>query len=198
MCKWPLVAAATFKLLLFSVGTNAAFIQYDFNFSTGGSGGFLFDEDVPRITWMTLDFGEFGSAGPNELLSNSVIEYFGHPPSSTILKDNFPLLLFGGSAYAVRLMVDGTFCVRPDGNLCGLGAPDLLTGTYSISPVPVPAAAWLFGSAVLMLGVAKRRYERKKPALGERGVTPLISVLCAKLPNISPHRLEDGSLVVST
>ena len=69
------------------------------------------------------------------------------------------IFLFGTLSYAsgtsISLGNDGTWvCV---GN-CPSPVEDRL-GTYIVSPavVPIPAAAWLFGSALLGLGVVKRR-----------------------------------------
>lgn len=45
------------------------------------------------------------------------------------------------------------------GGNSGIGATDwTFSGSYEVAPIPVPAAAWLFGSALLgLVGVARRR-----------------------------------------
>ena len=50
---------------------------------------------------------------------------------------------------------------------CGNGFQDQPFASGSISPVPLPAAAWLFGSALLGMGMVRRR---KQP---EAGLRPL-------------------------
>jgi hypothetical protein len=68
-------------------------------------------------------------------------------------------------------VVSGTGTIGPGNVAWGIDAPDTLrvTGTFllagdpssisvnSIEPVPVPAGMWLFGSAVALLGVVRRR-----------------------------------------
>ncbi len=104
---------------------------YSFNFSTGGSGYFVYNASSGSISTLAYDFESFGSGLTNfgAQLTNQV---FGTPLGSAVVQNNTFFGLTGGTAYGLRLRTNGTFCVRPNPGVCGEGVPDLLSGTYSI------------------------------------------------------------------
>ena len=162
MRKSRLLGAVIALWLIGPVSAIAATIEYDFNFSTAGSGTFNYDDVNLDINQLTLDFGAFGSSGPTSFDSASTFSVFGTPPNAFLNNDNTFFNLSGGTANGLRLSSDGTFCVRPDTDVCvakGGAAADLAVGTYSIaSAVPIPAAVWLFGSGLVgLIGVARRK-----------------------------------------
>lgn len=87
-------------------------------------------------------------------------------------------LLFQGSAStttpggnAVQLFTNlpaGTYTLFVGGNFAGgAGAPGKYTVDLTASPVPLPAAAWLFGSGVAgLMGVARTRFSRSQQSPG--------------------------------
>jgi hypothetical protein len=105
---------------------------YAFNFSTGGAGYFTYDAASGAISILSYDFGELGS-GSTDFGASLTNQVFGTPLGSAVVQDNTFFGLTGGSAYGLRLRTNGTFCVRPDAGGCGSGAPDILTGLYSIA-----------------------------------------------------------------
>ncbi|OYT18318.1 MAG: hypothetical protein CCU26_17390 [Nitrospira sp. UW-LDO-01] len=86
-------------------------------------------------------------------------------------------LLFQGSAStttsggnAVQLFTNlpaGTYTLFVGGNFAGgTGAPGKYTVSLTASPVPLPAAAWLFGSGVIgMLGLARRQFRESRETM---------------------------------
>ena len=110
--------------------------RYSFNFSTGGSGYFIYDAPSGATSILSYDFGALGSGSTtfDAFLTNLV---FGTPLGSAVVQDNTFFGLSGGSAYGLRLRRNGTFCVRPDAGGCGEGSPDVLSGTYQIALAPV-------------------------------------------------------------
>ncbi len=153
--------AAIALWLIGPVSATAASIGYDFNFSTAGSGIFNYNDVALDINQLTLDFGEFGSLAPTSFDSTLTASVFGAPPNTFVNNDNTFFPLSTGTADSIRLNSDGTFCVRPDGGACfaqGGSTADLAIGTYSIAAVPIPAAAWLFGSGLIgLIGIARRK-----------------------------------------
>lgn len=108
---------------------------YAFNFSTGGSGAYIYDSSTGAITDLSANFGSFGSVSTS-VTAATTRNVFGALLGSTVFQDNI-FTLTGGSAVALRLRSNGAFCVRPDTNPCGQG--DLVGGTYNIAPyVPPP------------------------------------------------------------
>jgi hypothetical protein len=105
---------------------------YAFNFSTGGSGYFVYDAPSGAVSTLIYDFGTFGS-GSTDFGASLTHQVFGTPLGSAVVQDNTFFGLTGGTAYGLRLRTNGTFCVRPDAGGCGEGAPDLLNGSYSIA-----------------------------------------------------------------
>jgi len=160
MKKSRLIGAAIALWLIGPVSAVAASIEYNFNFSTAGSGAFTYDDVTLDINPLVLNFGAFGGLTTSfgSALTASV---FGAPPNSFVNNDNTFFGLIGGIAQSIRLSSDGTFCVRPDTDACvAQGGPgdDLAIGTYSIAAVPIPAAVWLFGSGLLgLVGMARRK-----------------------------------------
>lgn len=105
---------------------------YAFNFSSGGSGYFIYDAPAGAISLLSYDFGTFGS-GSTDFNASLTRTVFGSPLTSTVVQDNTFFGLTGGSAYGLRLRTNGTFCVRLDAGACGEGTPDTLTGSYHIA-----------------------------------------------------------------
>jgi hypothetical protein len=155
----PRLLGALYTLLFtVSTGAAAALVPYDFNFSTAGTGTFEYDTVTMEATQIVLDFGPFGNSGPSSFSQSLTVSVFGAPPNPFVNNDNTFFGLSGGSAYGIRLNTDGTFCVRPDADICGGAALDIAIGSYLISSVPVPAALWLFSSGLLgLIGLAKRK-----------------------------------------
>ena len=161
MNKNRLISAVAALTLALPITGMAASINYDFNFSTAGTGSFIYDDVSQDISQMEFNFGAYGSNSGISFGSSLTASIFGAPPNSHVSSDNTFFSLNSGTAPGLRLNSDGSFCVRPDGGACGgtgtgTGA-DLAVGTYNISSVPVPAALWLFGSALGALGFLGKR-----------------------------------------
>lgn len=105
---------------------------YSLNFSTGGSGYFVYDAQSRAISTLSYDFEAFGSRSTS-FGASLTQQVFGTPLGSAVVQDHTFLPLAGGSAHSVRLRSDGTFCIRPDAGRCGEGTPDLLNGVYHIA-----------------------------------------------------------------
>ena len=105
---------------------------YPFNFSTGGSGYFVYEAPSGAISTLSYDFGTFGS-GSTDFGASLTHQVFGTPLGSAVVQDHTFFPLTGGSAHSLRLRSNGTFCVRPDAGRCGEGTPDLLSGAYHIA-----------------------------------------------------------------
>jgi len=156
-----MLGAAIALWFIGSTSAIAATIEYDFNFSTDGLGLFNYDDVTLDISQLTLDFGVFGVLASTSFNSALTTSIFGAPPNTFVNNDNTFFGLSGGTAHSIRLSSDGTFCVRLDGDSCvaqGGIVADLVSGTYSIAAVPVPATVWLFGSGLVgLIGVARRK-----------------------------------------
>jgi hypothetical protein len=127
---------------------------YAFNFSTGGSGYFIYDATAGAISLLSYNFGTFGS-GSTDLDPFLTRTVFGSPLASAVIQDNTFFGLTGGSAYGLRLRTNGTFCVRPDAGACGEGTPDTLSGSYRIAL----AAPGVLGSGTNVVAVPKAKDE---------------------------------------
>jgi hypothetical protein len=130
------------RLLVFLALTgsaNAAQTTYNFNFSTGGTGSFIYDDVARTTSAITFDFGALGSIAPYSFGAELTATVFGTPPTAAIRQDG---TFFGVTRVAdtptatVRLYTNGTFCVRPYPE----PTPDscLVSGTYRIAPPVVP------------------------------------------------------------
>ena len=111
---------------------------YNFNFSTGGTGSFVYDDVAKTTSAITFDFGALGSIAPYTFGSSLTATVFGNPPGTTILQNGtfFGVTQVAGVQTAtVRLYTNGTFCVRPFPEPW----PDycLVSGTYQIAPAAV-------------------------------------------------------------
>ncbi len=158
---------------LISISANAASV-YDFEISSGGietSGG---------ITG--LGFGILGVSGTFtatfdttiSTIQFSKINVTTNPSSSFIFPDyngTFDGLSFSGNQLVSLLGIYNTYSGTFDGtnlNIAGVFNDPYYDGyTYNydisatVSSVPVPAAAWLFGSGLLgLVGIAKRKKAR--------------------------------------
>ena len=74
--------------------------------------------------------------------------------------DNLSLTFFHSDAEQLTILDSVNFETDPDffeAYFEGTMGPSVVTVEYTFSPVPIPAAAWLFGSALLGLGAIKRR-----------------------------------------
>jgi hypothetical protein len=105
---------------------------YDFNFSGAGTGFFNYDAVTKSIDVLQLNFGAYGATS-TDFDANLTSLVFGNLLSTALKQDNTFFALNGGSAYGLRLRSNGTFCVRPDADVCGTG--DLFSGTYSLARV---------------------------------------------------------------
>lgn len=131
MKKSHLFGAAIALWLIGPVSAVAASIEYNFNFSTAGSGAFTYDDASLDINPLVLDFGALGGY-TDSFGSALTASVFGAPPNTFVNNDNTFLPLNGGTAHSIRLNSDGTFCVRPDGDACvaqGGTVPDIAVGT---------------------------------------------------------------------
>ena len=149
--------AATFNATQLIVGTPTTInftetrrFQY-FQFETAGQTSITFDLTSPAFSLMTFTLWE-DRDGSSTNGTIDVPEFGGD--SFALINSNFNFLdnlsvtfasLPGATNYALRIapQVIG----RPDG-----------TATMTVNSVPVPAAAWLFGSALLgFFGMRKRQ-----------------------------------------
>ncbi len=90
--------------------------------------------------------------------------------SGLIFQDSASTTTPGGSA--VQLFTNlpaGTYSLFVGGNFAGgTGAPAKYTVSLTASPVPLPAAAWLFGSGLVGLGSLARARLRKGYVVAQR------------------------------
>jgi Thrombospondin type 3 repeat len=122
----------------FSSTTQADTTTYNFNFSVGGTGSFVYDDATGEADPITLDFGSYGSANTN-FNSSSTASIFGQPPLSAVKTNGVNIILQGGSHPRVLLYSDGTFCVATLGFVCELN------GTYQIAPLGTFSGTYTFG-----------------------------------------------------
>jgi hypothetical protein len=130
------------RLLVFLAlagSANAAQTTYSFNFSTGGTGTFVYDDVTKTTSAITFNFGALGSIAPYSFGTQLTANVFGNPPAAAILQDAtfFGTTVVAGALTAsVRLYTNGTYCLRPhtdpSTNNC------LLSGTYQIAPALPP------------------------------------------------------------
>lgn len=116
---------------------SAAQTTYHFNFSTGGTGSFVYDDVAMTATAVVIDFGTYGSL-TTSFGAPSTATVFGTPPAAAIRQDAtfFGLKVAAVQTATLRLYTNGTFCVRPSPEPW----PDhcLLSGTYQIAPALPP------------------------------------------------------------
>jgi hypothetical protein len=129
------------RLLIFLAlagSANAAQTTYNFNFSTGGTGSFVYDDVAKTTSAITFNLGAFGSLSPGGFDAGTTAVIFGAPPTAAIKQDGtfFGVTVGGSSKVTVRLYSNGTFCLRtfpePFPDSC------LVSGTYQIAPAPLP------------------------------------------------------------
>ena len=131
------------RLLVFLAlanSANAAQTTYNFNFSAGGTGSFVYDDGAMTANAITFDFGALGSIAPYGFGTSLTGSIFGTPPRAAILQNGtfFGVTQVAGNLSAtVRLYTNGTYCVRPYPE----PSPDycLESGTYRIAPAVVPS-----------------------------------------------------------
>jgi hypothetical protein len=130
------------RLLVFLAlagSANAGQTTYNFNFSAGGTGSFVYDDVAKTTTAITFDFGALGSIAPYGFDSSLTATVFGTPPTAAVKQDG---TFFGATRVAgnltatLRLYTNGTYCVRPYPEPW----PDycLVSGTYQIAPAVLP------------------------------------------------------------
>jgi hypothetical protein len=164
-------------LLLVSGQANAAIIHYNIDFVTAsgpsGTGTFSFDDCTNVVVCPAFDFQvSFGSdpgvifeiAGAGGFAVSLLGFFEGDPNSSSFPGTNFDsldqlnLLSFESNGVGET---SGVYCLRLSVGASGLCdvAPNVFgRGTWSVSPIPVPAAIWLFGTALIgMVGFNERR-----------------------------------------
>jgi hypothetical protein len=130
------------RLLVFLAlagSANAGQTTYNFNFSAGGTGSFVYDDVAMTTNAMTFDFGALGSLAAGGFDSQTTARIFGTPPTAAIHQDGtfFGVTRVAGNLTAtVRLYTNGTYCVRPFPE----PTPDncLVSGTYRIAPAVLP------------------------------------------------------------
>lgn len=90
--------------------------------------------------------------------------------SGLVFQDSASTTTAGGSAVQFFTNLPaGTYTLFVGGNFAGgTGAPGKYTVNLTASPVPLPAAAWLFGSGLLGLGSLARGRMRKSNAVAHR------------------------------
>jgi hypothetical protein len=170
-------------VMIFASASVAAFpvtwTLSDFEFNDGGTanGTFVMDSDngyISAVNIYTTDgvafvgdvYDSLGAGVPNEeFFPGYFIQFF---------TDNYPgqtnetaFVLFTGSDFLLEDATGGTYsmngaeytCINEDP--CNANFVELRTtnsiGMGNISAVPVPAAVWLFGSALAGLGWLRRR-----------------------------------------
>ena len=130
------------RLLVFLAlagSANAAQTTYNFNFSAGGTGSFVYDDVAMTATAITFDFAALGAIAPYDFGSQLTATVFGTPPTAAVHQDG---TFFGATRVAgnltatVRLYTNGTYCLRPYPE----PSPDycLVSGTYQIAPAVLP------------------------------------------------------------
>jgi len=171
---------AAVVLAAFSVSANAAIVQYDMTFAdsgggdgysagTNGTGVFFWDTVAEEMTSFTWDFGSGKTGGvidTSGLTGQILFEAF---TGNNVVAgqdwsvDSDGLGLSGG--YLINpfpigsIGFEGIYADSASEYRVNDGAGVYYRGTYSVSAsaVPVPAAVWLFGSALAGLGWMKRK-----------------------------------------
>lgn len=75
------------RLLVFMAlagSANAAQTTYNFNFSVGGTGSFVYDDVSKTTSAITFDFGSLGSIAPYSFDASLTARVFGTPPTAAI------------------------------------------------------------------------------------------------------------------
>ena len=161
------------RLLVFLALTgsaNAAQTTYNFNFSAGGTGSFVYDDVAMTTNAITFDFGALGSIAPYGFGSQLTATVFGTPPAAAIRQDG---TFFGATQVAgnltatVRLYTNGTYCVRPFPE----PSPDfcLVSGTYRIAPAvqpPPPSVSGTYAFNFSTGGAGYFTYDSPSGAIG--------------------------------
>jgi len=139
------------------VGTNHSSHIYN-QIGTGGASAFLAGSGGDTVTaWLG-----YANSGPGFAGGGGSIVYGGSPGASvtggnaisTTTQGNASLLLSSLAAGEYLIALGGS-CYT-DGSTAGCGAGPV-GYSLSIAAVPIPAAVWLFGSALMGLGVIGRR-----------------------------------------
>lgn len=148
----------------FEVSGNAgASIDYNNNDSADATGGFSFNFNVTEETSFSYDFsatensGSEGSTAIQAILrlnGTTFTNLFDGLQGTVTLGPGY-YLLSGGIQASVSIPYSGT--VVPSENYANVTN---FSGAFQVIPTPIPAAAWLFGSALTGLVVAGR----KKPS----------------------------------
>jgi hypothetical protein len=169
------IAGLSFAALSASITANAALVTSDESAGHPLPSGsvYIFDETIGASTTFahSIHFSTDGSAGSGSAASVG-LELDG---VSSFIGD-FTISLYEGifstgadtsggtlvasttgtnlSNVAIQINTNYSFIIE---GLTGSTPTNVLTGSVGISPIPVPAAAWLFGSALLGLAGMKRR-----------------------------------------
>ena len=101
-------------------------------------------------------FGAFGPSDPSNLLPSAPFGTLIGKIGSTPVPEALPGFGAGfvGSSYSQTMPISGELYLAFNDNVYSDNGGSF---TATISTVPIPAAAWLFGSALLGLGVIKRK-----------------------------------------
>jgi hypothetical protein len=148
------VAAATIPLTFnqgtasftTTVSTSGTFTDY-YTFSLGGPT--LIGANITNVVIQSV--ASFSSIGAFQasIFSGTDTNALGSPLLN--LSGTFPTLSLQNGSLA-----GGSYTLRVMGSVSGTGA--FYTGAIVTSPVPVPAAVWLMGSALLgLVGISRRR-----------------------------------------
>lgn len=153
-------------LLFLSIGTGAmaAPVTYalsDFNFADGGSahGSFTYDSSSNIMSAVNI-YTTSGTAFTGDAYGTGVanwlyLEFYTDNFPGTTNETAFVLSLnqgaISGTAQGTEFLCTGEWC---SGSSIGLRS---IVGSGTLTAVPLPAAVWLFGSALAGLGWIRRK-----------------------------------------
>jgi hypothetical protein len=159
-------------LAVFSVNANAAAVEYAISFDgsisgSAGTGSFYWDDATHSLTTFTVDFGNsdtgymedwFLAAGfSGGTIGEALFEYFTGQDVHVNLTSANSISSTGIRGSFTQFSYDGIDRESRPAHYKFLGGSEVFEGAYSVSAVPVPAAVWLFGSALAGLGFMRRR-----------------------------------------